>query len=143
MTPLEQMLIRHEGLKLKPYQDTRGKTTIGIGRNLTDVGLSRAEAIELMRNDIAKIYTRLLTDRYAWVLDLGPVRRDVVINMVFNMGLRKFLGFKLAIKAMKAGEWKEAEHQMLYTNGVKSLWHKQVKGRARELGTMMRRGKYR
>ena len=149
MTPLENMLIRHEGLRLYPYPDTRGKTTIGVGRNLTDVGISKPEAMEFLRHDIAGIYSQILggvtrVDRgkHTWILDLGPVRRDVVIMMIFNMGMRKFLGFKLAIKAMKAGEWKEAEHQMLYTNGVKSPWHKQVKGRARKLGRMMRSGKY-
>jgi len=138
MTLLEQMLIRHEGLRLKPYEDQFGNLTIGIGRNLTDVGISRAEAIELMRNDIANIYTRLLTDKWTWVLDLGPVRRDVVISMMFNLGLRKFLTFKKAIKAMKEEDWEEAARQML-----DSAWAGQVGGRSRVLAKMMRRGKYR
>ena len=138
MTLLEQMLIRHEGLRLKPYEDQFGNLTIGVGRNLSGVGISRAEAIELMRNDIANIYTRLLTDKWTWVLDLGPVRRDVVISMMFNLGLRKFLTFKKAIKAMKEEDWEEAARQML-----DSAWAGQVGGRARALAKMMRRGKYR
>lgn len=47
------MLIRHDGLRLKPYRDTRNKLTIGVGRNLDDVGITREEALMLPNNEIA------------------------------------------------------------------------------------------
>lgn len=137
MTPLEKMLIRHEGLKLKPYHDTEGKLTIGVGRNLTDVGIDKSEAMDLFRHDIAKIYSSLLTKRHEWILDLDPVRRDVIINMIFNMGLRKFYTFKKAIVAMKGGNWSKAASEML-----DSKWRVQVKDRAQQLARMMRMGRY-
>ena len=31
---MKEQLLRHEGLRLKPYRCTAGKLTIGIGRNL-------------------------------------------------------------------------------------------------------------
>ena len=40
---LRAQLVLHEGSRLKPYRDTVGKLTIGIGRNLDDVGLSEDE----------------------------------------------------------------------------------------------------
>ena len=49
------MLKRHEGLRLKPYQDTIGKLTIGYGRNLDDRGISKEEAEYLLRNDISRV----------------------------------------------------------------------------------------
>ena len=142
MTPLEKILIRHEGLRLHPYTDTRGKLTIGVGRNLTDSGIDNDEARMLLRNDIADIFVLLNKQRNEWILDLSSVRRDVCIMMIFNLGMRGFLGFKLAIKAMKAEDWKEAEHQMLYTNHERSPWHRQIGKRARTLATMMRKGRY-
>ena len=41
MTPLEKMLVEHEGLCLDLYRDTASppRWTIGVGRNLSDVGL--------------------------------------------------------------------------------------------------------
>ena len=36
----------------KPYKDTVGKLTIGVGRNLDDVGIGEEEAEVLLRNDI-------------------------------------------------------------------------------------------
>ncbi|MFD2234837.1 glycoside hydrolase family protein, partial [Phaeospirillum tilakii] len=46
-------LIRDESLRLKPYRCPAGKLTIGIGRNLDDVGISREEAETLLDHDIA------------------------------------------------------------------------------------------
>lgn len=43
MAMLLSELSRDEGRRLKPYLDTVGKTTIGVGRNLTDVGISEDE----------------------------------------------------------------------------------------------------
>ena len=48
---LIDLLIRHEGIKLKPYHCTSGKLTIGIGRNLEDRGITKEEAIYLLNND--------------------------------------------------------------------------------------------
>ena len=46
MTPLEKMLVEHEGLCLDLYRDTASppRCTIGVGRNLSDVGLRDEEA---------------------------------------------------------------------------------------------------
>ena len=49
---LEALLRRHEGVRLKPYRDTVGKLTIGVGRNLDDVGITPDEATVLLRTDI-------------------------------------------------------------------------------------------
>jgi len=47
---LEELLVHHEGLRLKPYLDTSGKWTIGVGRNLSDSGISEEEAFYLLRS---------------------------------------------------------------------------------------------
>ena len=52
LTAARAELIADEGLRLKPYTDTVGKITIGIGRNLTDVGISKEEAYALCDTDI-------------------------------------------------------------------------------------------
>ena len=39
MDRIKEQLVRHEGLRLKPYRSTAGKLTIGFGRNLDDRGL--------------------------------------------------------------------------------------------------------
>ncbi len=45
MNRIKAQLVRHEGLKLKPYRCTAGKLTIGIGRNLDNCGISHVICI--------------------------------------------------------------------------------------------------
>ena len=45
---LKEMLIKNEGMELKPYQCTSDKTTIGVGLNLTDNGITIQEAEMLL-----------------------------------------------------------------------------------------------
>ncbi|MEE8624132.1 MAG: glycoside hydrolase family protein [Anaerolineales bacterium] len=136
MSRLHEMLIRHEGLRLKPYHDTVGKLTIGVGRNLDDVGITREEAFMLLDNDIAKV-RREVNRAFRWFAQLNPVRKNVVLNMVFNIGLPRFRQFKKTIAAIKAKDWEEAASQML-----DSRWARQVGRRARELAAMMKHGRY-
>lgn len=130
------MLIRHEGLRLKPYRDTRNKLTIGIGRNLEDAGITREEALMLLDNDIARV-RREVERAFPWFSRLNPARKDVVLNMAFNLGLSRFRRFRKTIAAIKARDWEQAAREML-----DSLWARQVGRRARELAEIMRRGKY-
>jgi GH24 family phage-related lysozyme (muramidase) len=55
---LKAQLILHESLKLKVYKDSKGIDSIGIGRNLVDVGISLAEADLLYDNDVARAVHR-------------------------------------------------------------------------------------
>ena len=52
MNRIKAQLVRHEGLRLKPYRCTAGKLTIGIGRNLDDRGISLKEAYAMLERDI-------------------------------------------------------------------------------------------
>ncbi len=131
---LEDQLIRHEGLRLKPYRCTAGKLTIGVGRNLDDNGISKAEAMVLLRNDI--LLTRLaLTRAVPGFLALSAPRRRALIDMCFNLGLPRFLSFKRLLAAIAAGDCQRAADEML-----NSKWAEQVGQRARALAAMMREG---
>jgi len=133
---LISILIRHEGLKTKPYVDTTGKMTIGIGRNLTDNGITEGEAIVLLKNDIERCEKEVvrLIPRF-WGLD--SVRQEVIINMLFNLGLPSFSRFKLFIAAVNNGEYLEASKHML-----DSVWAEQVGNRAKELAKAMEVGEF-
>ena len=54
MSNLIAQLKRHESLELKPYKCTSGKLTIGVGRNLEDIGITEQEAELLLLNDIGR-----------------------------------------------------------------------------------------
>lgn len=131
---LQQQLIAHEGLVLRPYKDSVGKLTIGVGRNLDDVGISRSEALTLLENDIARACKDLDTN-LPWWRQLSDTRQQVLADMCFNLGIRRLQGFRKALEAMRAGAWYEAADQML-----DSTWASQVGSRAIRLADMMRSG---
>lgn len=130
---LQAELVRDEGERLKPYRDTVGKLTIGVGRNLDDVGISHDEALMLLAKDIVR--AELWLDRnLPWWRGLDPVRQRVLVNIAFNLGGR-LLSFKNTLKAVQANNWQAAHDGML-----DSLWAKQVGQRAQRLAYMMLTG---
>ena len=134
LTDLEKMLIRHEGMRFKPYEDSVGKLTIGVGRNLDDVGITEHEVLMLLAHDIDTA-VRGLDRRAPWWIELDTIRRQVLIDMVFNLGINGFMKFKKTIAAIKSKDWEEAALEMM-----DSKWATQVGGRATELSEMMRTG---
>lgn len=131
----EEMLIRHEGLKLKPYKCTAGKLTIGVGRNLDDNGITEAEAIMMLKYDIEVARSALL--RYGWFVTMDSIRQEAIINMVFNLGMTRFLQFKKTIAHLQNKEWNLAADEML-----RSKWAEQVGNRAKEIAKIIVTGKY-
>ena len=132
---LRAQLTRHEGLRLKAYRDTVGKLTIGIGRNLDDVGIAVDEADYLLTNDIDRAVRGLVARYPAWFPKLDPVRQAVLTNMCFNLGLTRLAGFHRTLACVARGQYGEASDAML-----QSKWADQVGQRAVELAAMMRTG---
>jgi lysozyme len=110
VTLLEQ-LERHEGRRRFPYVDTVGKLTIGVGRNLTDRGLSDDEVDYLLMNDVQECVADLRG--YEWWAGLDDVRRNVLIEMRFQLGSAGFRAFKATLAAVALGDYAKASAQML------------------------------
>ena len=121
---IKELLIANEGLKLKPYRDSVGKLTIGVGRNLDDNGISYDEAMFLLRNDIERA-EKDLRKIFVNFNDYDENVKMVLIDMMFNLGFRKFMTFKKFIEAIKQGDLEKAAKEML-----DSKWATQVKKRA-------------
>lgn len=151
---LEQELIRDEGERLKAYKDSVGKWTIGIGRNLDDVGtvpltrtkadvlangVNQAEIDQLFTYDINRSANDL-DSHLPWWRKLDPVRQRVMLNMCFNMGIGNakhgLCSFVNTDAMIERGEYSRAADAML-----KSEWAREVGIRAQRLSNMMRDGK--
>lgn len=117
----------HEGLSLMPYYCTANKLSIGIGRNLEDRGISREEALFLFGNDLRLAVSDLYRIfREDWKTFPDNVQL-ALIDMMFQLGLTRFCGFKKTIEYLKAGNWKEAAREMM-----DSKYARQVPKRAEE-----------
>ena len=133
---IEDLLIKHEAMRLKPYHCTAGALTIGVGRNLDSMGLSEDEVYYLLQNDIRRCEQELLK-AFEWFAYLDTVRQDAMMDMCFNLGISRLRGFKKALEAMEDGDYEEAAVEFLDSN-----WADQVGQRAITITNMIRTGEY-
>lgn len=133
MNKIERELMRDEGVRLKPYRDTVGKLTIGVGRNLDDNGITKQEALTMLRNDIAN--SRQELESFGWYRRLDARRQDAIVNMHFNLGLPRLLSFKRMIDALNNQDYKRASDEALT-----SRWAVQVGERAQRIAKIIREG---
>jgi lysozyme len=130
---LKARVERHEGKRHKPYLDTVGKITIGIGRNLDDKGIS-SEMIDLMfKEDIADAVVDAKA-LFATFDDISPLRQEVLVEMCFQMGRGRVRGFEKMRKAIGNGDWALASAEMLSSKWAKT----DSPNRARELSKIMK-----
>lgn len=135
-------LRRDEGVEYKPYKDTKGIDTVGVGHNLQASPLPAGWSYPLTDEQVNVLLTQDIQNVFAdldhnlpWWEDLNDVRQRVLANMAFNLGITKLLGFKNTLAAMRQGKYKDASSGML-----NSAWASQVRGRAVRLADMMLRG---
>ena len=134
---LLDMITLHEGLELKPYKCTSDKLTIGIGRNIEDIGITEDEARYLLQNDVDRILKEV--EHWSFLEKLDEVRQAVILDMVFNMGVTRFNAntWVKTFAAIQDENWEKAANEML-----DSKWAKQVGQRAIRLSQMMRKGEW-
>lgn len=146
---LRSQLQRDEGLRLKPYLDccgrfwrlcecpTKGKLTIGYGRNLDDKGVSEAEASGMLDNDI-RDFTAAVVAELPWIIRLDEARRAVLVNMALNIGIGGLMQKNpKALAACQRGDYAEAAREML-----DGPWKHQVGPRAFRLARQMETGEW-
>ena len=130
----EQLIKRHEGYENRIYKDTVGIPTLGYGHALhvgSRVPMVVADAFfEQDMIDVRKDYASL-------GLELDEVREAVVLNMIYNLGIARFRGFKRTLYFIEEGNYRAAAYEML-----DSKWAGQVGGRALELSKMMDTGRW-
>lgn len=123
-------LRRDEGLRLYPYKDSVGKWSIGYGRNLSDNGITPEEAEILLAHDVYAA-EKGLDAALPWWKELDSLRRRALLNMAFNMGIPKLLGFVKMLDALKRRDFETAAKEAL-----DSKWAGQVGSRAERIADL-------
>jgi len=138
-TPFElatRLLKLHEGLRLKPYKDSKGNLSIGYGHNLDDKSITSRAAETILYDDIRDAYidAQCFVGVDTW-RNLSNPRQAVVIDMAFNMGLGRLSKFNKFKEALIAKKWLIAASEMM-----DSRWAGQVGKRAKRLSEIMYSG---
>ena len=137
MDRLLQSVKKHEGYRNKVYLDTLGKRTVGVGHLcVEDFWEDNKEYDEeflmnILKDDLKNAIEgaeRLLKD--CPVLD--DLAKEIIIEMVFQLGETGVSKFKNMIKALKIPDYQTAAIEML-----DSRWAKQTPNRAQNMSSEM------
>ena len=137
-----EMIKQHEGVKLKPYKDTKGLWTVGVGHLIGDGKslppewnreFTMAEIDALFAKDYEH-HKKQAEKTPGWD-KANPKGQGALIDLAFNMGGAWYKKFKNASAALAAGDFKKAADEL-----IDSDWYKQVKGRAVTIVNLIRDG---
>lgn len=123
----------HEGFRKRAYQDTVGVWTIGYGTNLQELEIDDELATEWLYDKLRQAETS--AGGYPWFHDLNQARREVIVEMLYNLGLPRFDKFKNLKSSLAARNFVAAKADML-----DSAWAGQVGERAERLAQQMETG---
>ena len=134
-----------EGFSATPYLDTEGVPTIGHGTNLAR-GISRAQAEALLWHDMVDLYQEMesaikgpldLAGEYQadWLETRPPQVLAALLNMAYNLGIPRLMGFKKMLAALERDDYALAAKEAL-----DSKWAGQVGNRAKRIATLLRAG---
>ena len=134
---LKETLKVDEGVVYEIYNDHLGYATFGIGHLVLETDPEHGQAVgtpvseervdECFEKDVQTVIEDCKKLHDGW--DGYPEEvKQVIANMMFNMGLTRLSKFKNHNAALQSGDWKEAAKE-----GRDSRWYKQVTNRAERL----------
>ena len=135
---MEQLKI-DEGVVHEVYLDHLGLPTVGIGHLIlesdpehgAEVGtpVSNARCEELFQKDLDTAISECVALYGPDVWEAFPEEvKEILVNMLFNMGRPRLSQFKKMNAALEMGDWKTAS-----VEGRDSRWYNQVGNRANRL----------
>lgn len=128
---LEQDLRRDEGIRNRPYRDTRGVLTVGVGHNLSKP-LSDAAIQQIFSDDIEEVVSDL-DIHLPWWRQHPPDVQRVLANLAFNMGIGTLLAFRRTLGFIQIKQYAEAADELMRSN-----YALQVGKRAERLAEILR-----
>lgn len=151
------LVVRHEGLRLKPYCDrcgvnitagatgyvcgctpkaqSPGSITIGRGRNLSGNGITENEASWMLDRDVNEVEIRL--GERDWWNALDEVRKAAIVDLAFNVGVKGVDKFVGVIWGLQHQDWNRAAEELRA-----SLAEHQEPRRINELAVMLETGQW-
>ena len=143
---LRQQLEIDEGVRYQIYLDSKGLPTFGIGHLLlktdieypayknnpgANINVSKERVEEVFEQDIKNVINSCRTVFEDFDLMVDELQQ-IIANMMFNLGLNRFEGFKKFIQAIKDNYLTIAAAEM-----QNSSWFEQVGDRAKRLQARM------
>ena len=130
---LKERIKSNEGFSIKPYKDQLGYLTIGYGHLilpneniLLKKQIHKKELEEIFEKDFNKALSKFNNTFKSFTLN--EKESDLLIEMIFQLGIKGCLKFKNLIKNIR----KKNKHLVCF-DMMDSLWYKQTPNRVKAL----------
>ena len=124
---------KHEGFSPVVYKCTADKLTIGYGKRVKYLKVTKEQAEEWLKEDLDHL-KYVLADKYEWFLPAPQEVRDIVIEMSYQLGVKSFSKFKKTIFLLANKDYKAASTEMLDSKWART----DTPARAKELSDRMK-----
>jgi len=129
MDLLTQIIQLNEGYCSTIYKCPAGRETFGYGTSLNEErkkeveacrqGELEALATSYFQDDVTALLVKLRA--FSWFTELSELRRVVIVDLAYQMGIHGLLGFSKMIAALKEQNFGHAHDELL-----DSLYHAQL-----------------
>jgi lysozyme len=140
--PIMEMIKKHEGVRTRPYKDSLGLWTVGVGRLIGDGKslppemnreFSMAEVDAMFAEDYK--HHKEAAQKIPGFEKLNATGKAALIDLTFNMGPAWYKRWPNFSKALAGGDTEGAAKSL-----EDSKWYTQVGNRARTIVSMIRGG---
>nr|DAR94658.1 MAG TPA: Tail associated lysozyme [Caudoviricetes sp.] len=129
----------HEGFRDHIYKDSLGKATIGYGFLVSALSpdelklnggkaepMSREVAEKILNLKVARLRKRV-PECLPWLASKPQSVQDTILEMAYQLGIAKLLGFKYTLQCIEAGNYAQAAKNLR-----ESLLYKQTPRRVED-----------
>lgn len=144
VNPVMRQKIMYEDMILKAYKCSQGVWTIGVGCTAYEDSSKVKEgdviniirSLTLFHHHHSKAVQNLrCIFKFKELNEMGEVRKNVLVDLIFNMGLSGVKGFPSMIRALKNQDWDRASKELKYADVEKEIlskYYQQVGQRAKD-----------
>lgn len=148
MSQIIPLLNFEEGFRARPYIDTEGYPTVGVGFLIGPKGSAVSNYTFSLSKNVSDVWLQEIVDARlkdmqsnpsiaAALKQCNPARTDVLQSMAYQMGVNGLAAFKNTLAMVAAGNFAGAAAGML-----SSKWATQTPNRAQRHAEVMRTGSY-
>lgn len=148
MSQIIPLLNFEEGFRARPYIDTEGYPTVGVGFLIGPKGSAVSNYTFSLSKNVSDVWLQEIVDARlkdmqshpsiaAALKQCNPARADVLQSMAYQMGINGLAAFKNTLAMVAEGNFAGAAAGML-----NSKWATQTPKRAQRHAEVMRTGSY-
>ena len=133
---LKEMIVKHEGYESRVYKCPNGFDTIGYGFAIKDLFMDKELADFILDKKIRELLAKIEAndDLDKWFWDKSQIAKEVLINMIYQIGFSGVRKFKKTIQYIKEDKYLLASEEMLDSKWARS----DSPNRAKELSEILR-----